>query len=448
MELMKNACDPVIPRKRPADESFNDRDGEKFRKQKAVAVRDLPPGCGIIEADRKPLKKIRNSYSNLRKMTLENNNISNTFKCSKPTGKVQFFDPNCAENNGARKPKVTTTVVTQRKPFKYLDYVNANRGMMSKDKSVNCQSLENDKLKRNEPPAASKVKVTNTDVSKGKQLKSLDNVDSNLRKLTSKGDHKLVESKSGRNRPSFGSRSNGIVKKRDLVCSKEGVATTTSNVSQKEHARREEIKDAMKLFDRVNTQLYQENRLKPKGEKIAHWRVPNLAANTVRQMMKWMEPEKSLGPICGVQIGDKFKYRSQLKMIGLHYQPQAGIDYTNIEGKNFALSIVDSHRYSNNSESSDKLVYCGQGGITFLGRKLPPEDQKLERGNLALKNSKDERSPVRVIRKLNELFVYDGLYVVDHFAQKRSKEGKMVFEFHLNRLPGQPPLHQMLNANS
>ncbi|KAI3712603.1 hypothetical protein L1987_71163 [Smallanthus sonchifolius] len=185
---------------------------------------------------------------------------------------------------------------------------------------------------------------------------------------------------------------------------------------------------------------------------MAHWRVPMEAAKVVKQMLKWMEPEKSLGPICGVQIGDQFKYRSQLKMIGLHFQLQSGIDYTNIEGKNLALSVVDAHRYSNKSASSDMLIYCGQGGLKFLGRKFPPEDQKLKRGNLALKNSMDERTPVRVIRKLeglkkNEVFVYDGLYVVNHYKEKRNEEGNIVYKFHLHRVPGQPPLHQMMNAS-
>ncbi|GJT74862.1 putative RNA-directed DNA polymerase [Tanacetum coccineum] len=113
------------------------------------------------------------------------------------------------------------------------------------------------------------------------------------------------------------------------------------------------------------------------------------------------------------------------------------------QGKEPGFSIVDAHRYSNEKGSSDTLTYCGQGGLTFLGGKAPPEDQKLERGNLALKNSKDEKTPVRVIRKVhgngrsNEVFVYDGLYSVIDFSEKRGEEGKMVFMFELKRLPGQ-----------
>ncbi|XP_076956836.1 YDG domain-containing protein At5g47150-like [Bidens hawaiensis] len=155
-----------------------------------------------------------------------------------------------------------------------------------------------------------------------------------------------------------------------------------------------------------------------------------------------MEPVKSLGPICGVQVGDKFKYRAQLKMTGLHCQLQSGIDYTNIEGKNLAISIVDSHRYANDPRSADMLIYCGHGGhsgLKFLGPKSLPEDRELKRGIVALKNSMDERTVIRVIKKLkfgkDEVFVYDGLYVANHYTRHRNEDGKTMFKYHLNRVP-------------
>ncbi|KAI3815904.1 hypothetical protein L1987_15587 [Smallanthus sonchifolius] len=379
MELVKKECDHIIPRKRSSDDS-NDLDLAKFRKQKPMvqAVRDFPPGCGVKEADRKPLKKIRNVHSNPAGKMTDENNKPNEF--------------------GTTNPEIVSrpTVVNQRKPLRHLDNVDMNLGKtisprFSRNKS-SVGSKPAGKVKFWEPTCTKaghgqQPKVTTTIVSRGKPFKNLDNVDINLRKLTSNGEQKLVESQPVDNKPSFG---------------------------PKEHAQREKIKEAISIFDQVYSQLYQDNRLKPKGEKMAHWRVPMEAAKVVKQMPKWMEPEKSLGPICGVQIGDQFKYRSQLKMIGLHFQFQSG-------------------------------------GLKFLGRKLPPEDQKLKRGNLALKNSMDERTPVRVIRKLegvqkNEVFVYDGLYAVNHYTEKRNEEGNIVYKFHLHRVPGQPPLHQMMNA--
>ena len=77
-----------------------------------------------------------------------------------------------------------------------------------------------------------------------------------------------------------------------------------------------------------------------------------------------MEPDKLLGTIYGIQVGDTFRYRSQLQIVGLHY-PQTGIDYTKINQNNLAISIYDSHRYSNKSGSYDPMIYCGQGGLRF-----------------------------------------------------------------------------------
>ncbi|MFS7958890.1 putative PUA-like superfamily, SRA-YDG superfamily protein [Helianthus anomalus] len=266
-----------------------------------------------------------------------------------------------------------------------------------------------------------------------------------------------------RNKHSFGSKPAGKVKFWDPTKESHNlqpIVTTTIVVSRggkplktsfgSEHAKREKIKEAMRVYDKVYTKLLQAKSLNSKGVKISHWRVSIEAVKLAKQTLKWMEPEKSLGRICGVRIGDKFKHRAQLKMIGLHCQPLSGIDYANINGKNLAISIVDSHRYSNESASSDKMIYCGHGGLGFSGRKLPREDQKLKCGNMAMKNSMDEGTAVRVIRKVgtqkNEMFVYDGLYVVSHCTQKRN-EGKIMFWFYLDREPGQPPLHQMLNEN-
>ncbi|XP_071718886.1 YDG domain-containing protein At5g47150-like [Rutidosis leptorrhynchoides] len=224
-------------------------------------------------------------------------------------------------------------------------------------------------------------------------------------------------------------------------------------VSEKDKTRSQEIEKAMNIFYEVYNELFLANREKEKVEKIAHWRVPGEAVKVVKSRLNWVEVGKSLGPIFGVEIGDKFRYRAQLQMIGVHCQPQSGIDYMEVSGKNVAISIVDSSKYQNDRKSSDVMKYCGQGGVRFLGSKADklPEDQKLERGNLALKNSMVMKNVVRVIRKISEVkgghdvFVYDGLYVVKKFEKEKDDKGKMVFMFELERVPGQPQLHELLN---
>nr|GEW25009.1 SRA-YDG, PUA-like domain protein [Tanacetum cinerariifolium] len=95
-----------------------------------------------------------------------------------------------------------------------------------------------------------------------------------------------------------------------------------------------------------------------------------------------MDAKKVSGLVLGVEVGNTFKYRQLLDLFGLHCHTLLGIDYTKIRGKNLAISIVDSHRYLNESERSDMLTYCGEGGIGVFGRKSPPKDQKLERATI------------------------------------------------------------------
>ena len=66
-------------------------------------------------------------------------------------------------------------------------------------------------------------------------------------------------------------------------------------------------------------------------------------------------------------------------------------------GQKFAMSIVASGHYVNDIISSEVMIYSGRDGNPSVGRS-EPKDQKLEHGNLALKNSMEARTPVRVIR--------------------------------------------------
>uniref|UniRef100_A0A1U7XUK9 YDG domain-containing protein At5g47160-like n=1 Tax=Nicotiana sylvestris TaxID=4096 RepID=A0A1U7XUK9_NICSY len=138
-------------------------------------------------------------------------------------------------------------------------------------------------------------------------------------------------------------------------------------------------------------------------------------------------------------------------MVGLHRQFIRGIDYVNINRKDVAISIVDSGRYANEAVSSQTFIYVGQGGNPKIsGTRV--EDQKLEGGNLALKNSMDLGYPVRVIRSRHRVkdeksdirYIYDGLYTVTKYWQERGPTGKFVFKFELKRNFGQPKLTREL----
>jgi euchromatic histone-lysine N-methyltransferase len=152
-----------------------------------------------------------------------------------------------------------------------------------------------------------------------------------------------------------------------------------------------------------------------------------------------------MGAVPGVEVGDEFQYRIELNIIGLHRQIQGGIDYMKHKNKMLATSIVASGGYSDELDNTDVLIYTGQGGNVMSSDK-DPEDQKLERGNLALKNSSEEKNPVRVIRGSesvdgkSKIYVYDGLYLVESCWQEMGSHGKLVYKFRLRRIPGQPVL--------
>ncbi|XWS51550.1 hypothetical protein CRYUN_Cryun12cG0186100 [Craigia yunnanensis] len=104
-----------------------------------------------------------------------------------------------------------------------------------------------------------------------------------------------------------------------------------------------------------------------------------------------------------------------------------------LHGKIIATSIVDSDQYDNVVESNDEqdfpdtIIYSGENSKVRSKKSI--DDQKLERGNLALNNSAETKTPIRVIRKssfkvhssrklVGHKFVYDGLYFVDGCRQE------------------------------
>ncbi|KAL8106950.1 uncharacterized protein LOC141670429 [Apium graveolens] len=230
--------------------------------------------------------------------------------------------------------------------------------------------------------------------------------------------------------------------------------------STSSHDMRNRVRETLRLFQAICRKILQGEEAKTRGrgqsnlkEKIK--RIDLYAANIVRDKGKKVNTgDHIFGAVPGVEVGDEFQYRVELAIVGVHRLFQAGIDYTKYKGdKIVAVSIVASGGYADELDNSDVLIYSGQGGLS--GKAKQPEDQKLERGNLALKNSIDVKNYVRVIRGSKEMkasesadaraktvmtYVYDGLYTVERFWQEEGAHGKLVFKFELRRLPGQPEL--------
>ncbi|KAM0864208.1 hypothetical protein ACQ4PT_044076 [Festuca glaucescens] len=155
---------------------------------------------------------------------------------------------------------------------------------------------------------------------------------------------------------------------------------------------------------------------------------------------------KIIGPVPGVEIGDIFFYRMEMNILGLHVPTMAGVDFlpaTHV-GKDgsLAVSIISSGGYENDEDDIDTLVYTGHGGNSRYKEK---HDQKLVRGNLALKNSAKKKNQIRVVRGVEDpfinsgkVYVYDGIYRIEDSWMDTAANGFSVFKYKLRRDPGQP----------
>lgn len=235
---------------------------------------------------------------------------------------------------------------------------------------------------------------------------------------------------------------------------------------------RNRVRETLRLFHAVCRKLLQkeeansmpdeEGSSKESDKKMK--RIDLVSAKMIKHKGKEVNTDKQMfGQVPGVEVGDEFQYRVELAIVGIHRLYQAGIDWMKVDGEPVATSIVASGAYSDDLENADVLIYSGQGG-NVVGKTKQPEDQKLERGNLALRNSISAETPVRVVRGWKEtktidtadsrpktvsIYVYDGLYTVKRYWTEVGPRGKKVFMFELRRNPGQPELawKELKNSN-
>ncbi|KAK9059180.1 hypothetical protein SSX86_021799 [Deinandra increscens subsp. villosa] len=220
---------------------------------------------------------------------------------------------------------------------------------------------------------------------------------------------------------------------------------------------RNKVREILRYFHTQCRKLLQGEEAKPEHLKLPKRRVDLSAKVIMDDKGKVLElGKKKHGPIPGVEVGDEFQYRVELAMVGLHRPFQGGIDYIKKGTDLFAVSVVASGGYENKVDKPDCLMYAGSGGVQKggNGKEKSYENQKLERGNLALKNNIIPKYPVRVIRgdkvksaessdsksKVATTYIYDGLYTVETCEQVTGCHGNMEFRFELKRVPGQPPL--------
>jgi putative restriction endonuclease len=148
--------------------------------------------------------------------------------------------------------------------------------------------------------------------------------------------------------------------------------------------------------------------------------------------------ERSFGEINGIQEGDDFEDRKELSVAGVHRPRQAGICGGKSEG---AESIVLSGGYEDDIDQGDVIVYTGHGG-NVPAKATQVKDQELDRQNMALVVSCENRIPVRVIRGSKHKspwsptsgYRYAGLYRVYRWWEQRGKSGFRIIRFELRKL--------------
>lgn len=200
---------------------------------------------------------------------------------------------------------------------------------------------------------------------------------------------------------------------------------------------RETVEVILMTFDGLRRRVQQLDEVKD-GSKRADLKVgPIMSNNELRVNMN-----KRIGVVPGVEVGDMFYFRFEMSLIGLHSQIMAGIDTMTAKFGNVddtvAVCIVSAGVYDNDDDDVDAIVYSGQGGS---GK----DDQKLERGNLALERSLHRGNEIRVVRTAKDftcpsgrIYIYDGLYKIHESWVEKAKSGFNVFKFKLLREPGQP----------
>ncbi|CAL5094701.1 unnamed protein product [Urochloa decumbens] len=226
-------------------------------------------------------------------------------------------------------------------------------------------------------------------------------------------------------------------------------SSTYLHCVQEEQRRAESVTQDLKAFRLLKRQGHNSQVNGSYQEAKSPCKRPDLKALTkMQESGAILYREKRIGHLPGIDVGDQFYSRAEMVALGIHSHWMNGIDYMGIKYRdkkgceNFtfplATCIVLSGVYVDDFDSANEIIYTGQGEKTA---------QTLLRGNLALKNSKDNGNPVRVIRGhvekssyTGKVYTYDGLYKVVDYWPEKGVQGRLVFKYRLKRLEGQPPL--------
>ncbi|GAX86036.1 hypothetical protein CEUSTIGMA_g13451.t1 [Chlamydomonas eustigma] len=145
------------------------------------------------------------------------------------------------------------------------------------------------------------------------------------------------------------------------------------------------------------------------------------------------------GHLPGIRVGDSFNSRGEMAILGLHRQILRGIFMPPKTLTVGAYAIVLSGVYTDDEDQGDCFWYTGEGGLGNNGQQV--KDQEFTNGNLALRRSFEQKTPVRVFRgskvKGALKYTYEGLYKVMEVKREPSRDGALVCKFRLEGVPGE-----------
>ncbi|KAL5727037.1 [histone H3]-lysine(4) N-trimethyltransferase [Ranunculus cassubicifolius] len=204
--------------------------------------------------------------------------------------------------------------------------------------------------------------------------------------------------------------------------------------AETEMSAEEMVKKTIKLFNEYVEEIKTSNEV----ESI---KKPDLKAiKRMKKENKIINADKRIGSIPGINVGDEFNSRSEMVVVGLHGEWLKGIDYMSKSGYDndleitfpIAVSVVMSGRYEDDKDDLEEIEYTGQGGNKGVSGTGEDCDQVMRGGNMALKQNCEQDKPVRVIRKHDKVYRYDGLYNVTDVHEEKGASGFLVFKYKLN----------------
>uniref|UniRef100_A0A0E0K317 Histone-lysine N-methyltransferase n=1 Tax=Oryza punctata TaxID=4537 RepID=A0A0E0K317_ORYPU len=204
---------------------------------------------------------------------------------------------------------------------------------------------------------------------------------------------------------------------------------------------RESVLVSLQEFRVIYRKLFEEERAK--WRERGHGLRPDLAAYKIfrERFCAVDDGRRYVENVPGVRIGDRFNSSLEICVVGLHCQELTCVDcIRKKDGTYVAVSIVSYAQASTFNNNLECLLHIGSIATT--------SDQEIEGTDLALKNSMDTKTPIRVIhvvtcegengeQKGMTNYVYGGLYFIEKFRMEKVKEDQHIPTYQLKRIGGQ-----------